>query len=141
MMTKQSGFTLIELMIVVAIIGLIAAIGYPSYQRHMQDARRSEAHVALLRMADLQERFYLQNNTYADAGAEASVGGTSSEAHQDYDANGTPDPLYDLEIVSGDANTYELLATPTAIGPQTNDADCQEIRLTSAGAKTPVECW
>ncbi|MDQ1363677.1 MAG: type pilus assembly protein PilE [Pseudomonadota bacterium] len=136
MLHKYKGFTLIELMIVVAIIGILAAIGYPSYQRQMLESRREDAHVALLRMADAQEKFYLQNNTYAAPGQEANVGGT-----------GTENGWYALAITVGNASTYTLTATPSAGSPQLNDTGCDGtaagslITLTSAGQKTPATCW
>ncbi len=71
---KNKGFSLIELMIVLAIIGILSAIGYPSYDSYMKKSRRADGKIALQRMADRQERFYLQNNTYTTA--TASVGGT-----------------------------------------------------------------
>ena len=59
-MKKQNGFTLIELMIVVAIIGVLSAIAYPSYQSYMKKSARADAKVGLTKLADKQERFYLQ---------------------------------------------------------------------------------
>ena len=69
----QSGFTLIEMMIVVAIIGIISAIAIPSYTSYLKKARRADAKVSLTKMADAQERWYLQKSTYTNSVAD--VGG------------------------------------------------------------------
>jgi type IV pilus assembly protein PilE len=61
---KMRGITLIELMIVVVVIGIMAAVAYPNYREFVARANRNEAKAALLRIATNQERFYLQNNTY-----------------------------------------------------------------------------
>lgn len=61
---KMHGVTLMELMIVVVIIGILTAIAYPSYREYSARAKRNEARAALLQIATLQERNYLQNNTY-----------------------------------------------------------------------------
>ena len=130
---NNKGFSLIELMIVLAIIGVLGAIGYPSYDSYMKKSRRSDAKIGLQRMADRQERFYLQNNTYT-AGA-ANVGGTGTEKN-----------YYVLSIAAADVNGFTLTATAVAGGPQSNDTttshgNCTVMQLTSAGAKTPNPCW
>jgi len=130
---KNKGFSLIELMIVLAIIGVLGAIGYPSYDSYMKKSRRSDAKVALQKMADRQERFYLQNNTYTTVAT--NVGGTATEKN-----------YYLLSIDSADVNTFTLRATAVAGGPQANDnttghGDCTVLQLTAAGAKTPAACW
>ena len=133
-MKKQNGFTLIELMIVVAIIGILASIAYPSYQRYMLESRRSDAHIALLSMADAQERFFLQNNFYTtdvtQVGNAASLEG-----------------FYTLAVTAADANSYTLTAIPVAGSAQAQDVGCEgtaaanTITLTSARQKTPATCW
>ena len=133
MMNTNKGFTLIELMIVVAIIGIIGAIAYPSYDSYMKKSRRADAKIALTGMADNQERFYLQNNTYTTN--TANVGGT-----------GTDENFYVLSIDGADVNGFTLRATAVAGGPQasdntTNHGDCTVMTLSSTGAKTPVACW
>ncbi len=60
----KCGVTLIELMIVVAILGILAAVAYPGYLQYAAKSKRIEAKTALLKIAMLQERFYLQNNRY-----------------------------------------------------------------------------
>jgi type IV pilus assembly protein PilE len=130
---NNKGFSLIELMIVLAIIGVLGAIGYPSYDSYMKKSRRADGKIALQRMADRQERFYLQNNTYSTV--EANVGGTATEKN-----------YYVLSIDSADVNTFSLRATAAAGGPQANDTttnhgDCTVLQLTAAGAKTPEACW
>jgi type IV pilus assembly protein PilE len=129
-MKSQSGFTLIELLVVVAIIGIIASIALPNYQRQMSESRREDAHVGLLRMADLQEKFYLQNNRY----------GTAAEV-----TNTTENGWYTLRVTASSVSGFTLTATPSAGSPQLNDvAACQAITLNQAGQKlpaTPVNCW
>jgi type IV pilus assembly protein PilE len=132
-MKKNTGFTLIELMIVVAIIGVIGTIAYPSYDSYMKKSRRADAKTGLTRMADRQERFYLQNDTYTTN--TVNVGGT-----------GTDDNFYVLSIDSADVNGFALTATAVAGGPQatdntTNNGDCTVMQLASTGAKTPDACW
>lgn len=127
MHAKNTGFTLIELMIVVAIVAILAAIVYPNYRQNVRDSNRSEAHSELLRVADFQERFYLQNNTYSVDIAE--VGNKPV----------TDNGFYNISITNADANTFTL--TATAAGGQVDDTDCPVITLTSAGQKTPPECW
>ena len=64
MRTRMRGITLIELMIVVVVVSILAAIAYPNYQEFVARAKRNEARAALLRLATNQERFYLNNNTF-----------------------------------------------------------------------------
>ena len=129
---NNKGFSLVELMIVLAIIGVLGSIGYPSYDSYMKKSRRADGKIGLQKMADRQERFYLQNNTYTTVAA--SVGGT-----------GTGKNYYALSIASADVNTFTLTATAVPGGPQANDTttnhgDCTVLQLTAAGAKTPAAC-
>jgi len=128
MHSKASGFTLIELMIVVAIIAILTGIGYPSYQNHMRQTRRTDAYTALARIADLQERFYLQNRTYSTDIAQLG-GANSAEGY------------YTLSVTAADNNTYTLQADAVAGGPQASDSACTTMNLNQAGTKTPTECW
>jgi type IV pilus assembly protein PilE len=120
--TRTRGFTLIELMVVIAIIGIIGAIAFPSYETYMKKARRADAKTALTEMADHQERYYLQNNTYS--AAVADVGGAT-----------TNEGFYTLAINSADVNGFQLTATAVPGGQQANDTDCLLMYLSSTGAR------
>ncbi len=128
-----AGFSLIELMIVVAIIGILAAIAYPSYQDSVRSTRRADAQGALIAFAAAMERHRTETGTYenADAGNDADhVGPPSptvfaSEAPLD---GGTK--FYNLEISAATRNAYTLTATPK--NGQSGDG---VLRLTSSGKK------
>jgi type IV pilus assembly protein PilE len=134
---KAHGFTLVELMVVIAIIGIISAIAFPSYDTYMKKSRRADAKVALSTMADRQERYYLQNNTYS--AAVNDVGGSA-----------TKEGYYTLAIDSADINSFQLTATAVPGGQQAKDTDCLLMYLSSTGAKEsgttpgggdPKNCW
>ena len=129
------GMSLMELMIVVAIIGILAALSYPSYRQYVAKAKRNEAKSDLLRIATLQERFYLQNNTYttdmtnlgfAAAGCNISDTGT-----------------YSVCVNNADANTFDASATYQITG-DTEDGKCGIFTIDGRGAKgsSPYnDCW
>lgn len=137
---KTSGFTLIELMIVVAIIGIIAAVAYPSYQEYVRNAKRADAETALMELAHFMERYYTANGRYVDGdGDEPDL--PFSQAPRD---GGTK--TYDIALVeaSTSATAYVLQAVPT--GSMANDK-CGTLTLANTGAKgqktgmTLAECW
>jgi type IV pilus assembly protein PilE len=133
-MKRVNGFTLIELMIVVAIIGIISAIAYPSYVDYVKTTRRAEARTALLGFANGMERWYTQNLTYAtalDGSGNPQPGVYASQVP----ATGTA--YYTLTGVAA-ANTYTLTATPTGI--MAGD-DCGNLTINQAGVRTPAGCW
>lgn len=122
MINRGKGFTLIELMVVVAIIGIISAIAFPSYDSYMKKSRRADAKVALSTIADRQERSYLQNNTYSSTLTAISMSAVSDEGY------------YALSIDSGTAASFK--ATATAQGAQLSDTKCKSFSIDSVGAKT-----
>lgn len=135
--TRSFGFTLIELMITVAIIAVIAAFAYPSYQEHVRKARRSDAKSALTNAAALQERWFTEHNSYTNT--ISNVGGSSSS-----------EGFYTISItgqgscVSGAyISCYTLTATAT--GTQSSDTKCATMSLNNLGEKTSTgggtDCW
>lgn len=106
---RNNGFTLIELMIVVAIIGIIAAIAYPSYTQYVERARRSDAQGALMGLAAAMERHRTVNGSYLGAGSPDS--GAPSIYPDESPIDGG-DKFYDLTIESVTDTTFVLQATP-----------------------------
>lgn len=119
------GFTLIELMIVVAIVGILAAIAFPSYQNHVTKTRRADAQSALTGFAAAMERYYTDNrNTYL--GAAAGGANTGAPAAGLFPSEAPLDgatKFYDLTIASATRNSYTLQATPK--GAQAGDGNLQ----------------
>lgn len=140
------GFTLIELMITVAIVGILAAIAYPSYQNSVTKSRRAEGKSLLLDAAAREERFFAQYNQYTGTivGASGCAGSAcglnyAGPANSDGSMN-SANGYYVLSVVSvavapATPTTYTL--TATAAGTQaTNDPSCASFILDNLGAKT-----
>ncbi|WP_320158968.1 type IV pilin protein [Marinobacter litoralis] len=113
----SQGFTLIELMIVVAIIGIIAAIAYPSYQEYVERTRRGDAKAVLMQFASAMERFYTQNNTYigADGGTSAITATLTAPPAALFPSEAPLDgsvKFYDIRIFDLQANSFILRAVP-----------------------------
>jgi type IV pilus assembly protein PilE len=127
----EGGFTLIELMIVVAIIGILAAIAYPSYQEYIRRAARADAQGAVTSLASVMERWFSDNNTYAAVGGVTALG---AGLHPNWSPMDEPQAnrRYDLTIQAADGTSYTLRATPTA---GTVVANTGILELTSAGRR------
>ena len=125
MKKSQSGFTLIELMITVAIVGILASIAIPSYQDSVMKSRRADAKGALLGYANTMERHFTVNNTY--------VGAPTNPGTDYYDITVSTNP-------AATASTYTLNAAPK--GAQVNDK-CGTLTLTHTGVKgaNAADCW
>ena len=136
LMARVRGFTLIELMIVVAVVAILAAIAYPSYQDQIRKSRRAQAKADLVEYAGLAERFHTTNNTYVGFSLPATVSPREAGAAVHY--NLTPAGAFTT------ANTFTLTATPTT--GQSADR-CGTLSLSQAGVKTETgsaalsECW
>ena len=142
MKRNPRGFTMIELMIVVAVMALIVMIGYPSYEAFVTRTRRAEGKRELLALATAQERYFTNCNAYAAAldGSQANCTGLGGGAATRRSENG-----YYVVSLAGGGTSYTL--TATAQGPQARDAVCGNFTLTDTGAKTVSgtgtveDCW
>lgn len=128
-MKKSTGFTLIELMITVAIVGILASIALPSYQESVRKSRRSDAEGALTNMANAMERYFTTSNTYLGAaGTTATPANTG--APRVYSTPAETAQYYTLTISAAAANSYTLRATPIN-GQATNGI----LELTDTGVR------
>ena len=122
----KNGFALIELMVVVAIIGILAAIALPSYHQYLERSRRTVAQGQLLEEAQRLERHFLKNGSYETANLAFSAS----------PPNGTP--YYTMSLEAETPDTYLITAKP--VGAQSNDA-CGVLSVDQAGGRTPESCW
>lgn len=125
---KKNGFTLIELMITVAIVAILAAIAYPSYQDSVRKTKRTTAQADLMELASFMERKYTETNSYNPASLALPFSTSPRDTTVAYNLTKT-----------SDTSTFTLTATP--IGAQADD-DCGVMTLKNTGAKTPASgCW
>ncbi|OUR75038.1 prepilin-type N-terminal cleavage/methylation domain-containing protein [Colwellia psychrerythraea] len=128
---KVKGFTLIELMITVAIISILATVAYPSYNDFVVRSNRAEAPRELVRLANLQEQLFVDSRVYTAKMSDLGVG-----TADDFE---TPSGNYKISAtVVG--STFTLTANAQGI-QATNDENCKKIEITDTGRKTPISCW
>jgi len=127
---SSQGFTLIEVMIAVVIVGILAAIAYPSYIDYIIKSGRSEGVAAVMNVANLQEQYYLDNRSYTTDMTKLGLVADPFITEHGY-----------YSVAS--AGTGSFTITATAKGNQASrDSTCATITMTSAGVKGPsAECW
>jgi len=138
----DKGFTLVEMLVVVAVISILASLAYPSYTDYLRKSRRIDAYTAIQQVAAAQERFYASRRQYASfADPFNSTGAMQS-----------PDGFYTVAVVADNvARSYEITATPVSTKAQSSDSKCKTISLSSNGHKSStgtlddlsrgIECW
>ena len=147
MRNKTRGFSLVELIVTVAIAAILMGFGIPAYRQYVQRANRVDATSALMRLAANQERFYLQNNTYASDALLATA------PPQGLGFDHTERQFYTVTLAPRGADYttgYTATATVIAGGNQADDTDCrtftvddrgQHTAVNSGGADNTDTCW
>lgn len=143
-MKTAKGFTLIELMIVVAVVAILAAVAFPSYQESVRKSNRTDCKVALSAAVAMQERWYFRNNSYTDKVNE--IGGSVGPPATLNSPEGFCGITIDVSCAGGGTiDCFTLKATPQ--GAQKNDK-CGILTVTNTGLKgvenatySVDECW
>ncbi|MGB0965884.1 MAG: type IV pilin protein [Litorivicinus sp.] len=129
------GFTLIELMITLAIVAVLATLAVPSYTQYVQEARRADAQIALVRLAQQQEQFHSLNANYATTLAALNAAAQS------------PEGFYSLSVSNPGCDTGYIgcfVVTATATGAQAADTACASLSLDQSGQRSASgggDCW
>ncbi|MGC8853872.1 MAG: type IV pilin protein [Halothiobacillaceae bacterium] len=131
-MKSSKGFTLIELMIAVAIVGILAAIAYPSYQQYVLKTRRAAAQGCLQELAQWMERYYTSNMTYANANLPQTSCRNDLADFYAFSFNGTPD---------GASYTLQAVAQGKQADDKAGNTSCSPLTLNHQGSRSPAACW
>jgi type IV pilus assembly protein PilE len=154
-MKKTQGFTLIEIMIVVVIVAILAAVAVPSYQDSVRKTRRADAKEALTKAAAAQERYFFTHNQYAGTMAALGLSSTSTEGHYSIvfaDPDNKDSSQVQCKVGTSTYPCFRLTAVAATSGAQAGDTNCQTFVISHTGKKqafakgTPVrettdQCW
>jgi len=155
MKQAQRGFTLIELMIAVVVVGILSAVAIPNYRTYVQKAERGAAKAVMLNIAQTQERYFTNNGTYLAIAAPPTA---APAGWQNYSGSSASNAKYNISVAAGllapstvtaaITDNYTITATPVS-----TDALCGVLKLDSSGAKaiapaggttptgTVATCW
>ncbi len=131
---RVGGFTLIELMVVVVVVGILASVAYPSYRNQVRSTRRAEGKTVLLETAQRLERCYTRFNAYNNVGCEVTLPRTTASGY------------YVISAGALNVSSFALRATPA--GAQATDTKCGTLTYTSGGVQGSLgattdanKCW
>jgi type IV pilus assembly protein PilE len=133
MVNQTKGFTLVELLIVITMIGVLAMIAIPSYNNHVTKTRRSDAKISLMKAAQDLERCFTENDSYTSgAGCTDYTGGVASD-----------EGFYTIKTTTQSAAAFTVTATPVTGTAQADDSHCASFAITNTGAKSATndDCW
>lgn len=142
---RVAGFTLIELMITVAIVAILASIAYPSYQDHVRQSRRADAQTALLELAQFMERYYTANGRYCPSANGIACTNPPGLPFTQAPKDGAR-KFYDLSLSAVTPTTYTLQAAPIAGTMMAGDG-CGNLTIAHTGVRgragaLPFDrCW
>lgn len=129
--SKAKGFSFIEVLAVVAILGILAAIAIPQYSKYVTNARRADGKTALVEAAQRMERYFTNNYDYGEIESGSYTGANiAAESEGGY---------YTLEVTAANATAFTIQAT--AQGKQAGDTLCATMTINQLGQKTPPACW
>lgn len=126
---RSRGFTLIEMLITIVVLGILAAVVYPNLSSYVKKGRRSEAYNALNAVQQAQERHRANNSTFATSLTDAT---TASPPGLGFGSTSTASGLYTLSLDSVSATGYAVIATAVSGRSQADDSNCQQLRVRSA---------
>ena len=141
-----AGVTLMELLIVVAIVGILGALAYPSYRQYIIRSNRAIAKSALLQVADRQEQYFADNKSYAAnlTGLRYPTNGFMVNNDGAIVAATSPDRLYAISLTNTSATTFTANAAPQLM-QASGDVVCATLTLTHTGVRgqtgTSPDCW
>lgn len=140
--TSNRGFTIVEVLIVVAIVGVLAMIGYPSYQESVRKSQRKMANAALIEAAGRQEQYFVNNKQYASDLTSLGYPANGFYLNKDGEdsAASVSGSIYLVRISASTASTFTLQAVPQS--GQAADT-CGTLTYTNTGSRTPTTdgCW
>jgi len=143
---RQRGYTLLEMMVVVAIVTILASIGYPSYMGYITRTNRVAAKSMLLQVADRQEQFFANNKQYTNdlTALGYAANGFMVNDQGAFTADGAGDRIYRITLTNTTPMTYTVNAVPQ-LRQASHDAQCMTLTLTHTGVRdqtgASTECW
>lgn len=144
--SRQHGITLLELLTVVVIVSILAAFAYPSYMQYVVNTKRTAATTTLLRIAERQQQFFMDNKRYS--ANLTNLGFAANPLYVSDDGNSVPagdaDAVYLFTLANVAPTTYTAIAAPLAQQLK-RDTDCGTFTLNQAGARDALgggnDCW